>query len=143
MGYLKGPNGTADETTRYVAAFVHLNDTDKEQVIVYFTDQHSCGSGGCQTLILDRQGSSFRVVTSLTIVWPPIRVLNTKTHGWHDLAVWVSGGGIRPGYEARLRFNGSTYPRNPTVPPAQPLTGTVAGTVAIPASAEGTRLYSR
>ncbi len=142
-GYLKGPDGVADETARYAAAFVHLDDTDRKQVIVHFTDQRSCGSGGCQTLILDPQESSFRVVTSLGIGWPPIRVLSTKTNGWHDLALRVRGGGVRPGYEARLQFNGNTYPRNPSIPPAEPLTRAVAGTVAIPASAEGTLLYKR
>src|ERR1700744_4639840 len=76
--YLKGPTGVADKATRYLAASVNLNDGGKEQVIVYFTDQNSCGSGGSQTLILDSQGSSFRVVTSLSIGGPPIRVLDTR-----------------------------------------------------------------
>lgn len=139
--YLRGPDGVADKTTRYAAAFVNLNDSGKRQVIVYFTDRHSCGSGGCQTLILDPHGSSFKVITSLAIGWPPIRVLNATTNGWHDIALWVRGGGIRPGYEARLQFDGNTYPRNPSVPPALPLSGTVAGTVVIPASPKITPLY--
>lgn len=142
MAYLKNPNGIVDKATRYVAAFVDLNGSGN-QVIVYFTDPHSCGSGGCQTLILNGQGKSFRVVTSLPIGWPPIRVLDTKTNGWHDLSLWVRGGGIRPGYAARLQFDGSTYPRNPSVPPAIPLSGLANGAVVISASAEGTPLYNQ
>ncbi len=57
-------------------------------------------------------------VTNISITRPPIRVLPTVTHGWHDLGVMVAGGGIIPGYEARLRFDGHSYPSNPTVPSA-------------------------
>jgi len=71
----------------------------------------------------------------------PIRVLSTKTNGWHDLGVGVAGGGIQPGYEARLRFDGRTYPSNPTVPPAQELKAKVEGKIVIPADATGTPLY--
>src|SRR6266853_773070 len=46
------------KTTRYFSAFVDLEDDGTRQVIVYFTDQHSCGSGGCTTLILTPNDSS-------------------------------------------------------------------------------------
>jgi len=47
------------------------------------------------------------------------------------------GGGIRPGYEAELRFNGKTYPTNPSVPPARPLHARVPGEIAIAATQAG------
>jgi hypothetical protein len=53
--------------------------------------------------------------------------LPTKTNGWHDIGVFVAGGGINPGYVARLRFNGHSYPSNPSVPPATPLHDPAAG----------------
>jgi hypothetical protein len=107
------------KSTRYVAAVAHLEE-NKRDIIVYFSDPHSCGSGGCTTLVLAPDPvSSYRIVTSITIVWPPIRILATKTNGWHDIGVWVQGGGIQPGYEAVLSFDGRSYPRNPTVPPAK------------------------
>jgi hypothetical protein len=62
-----------------------------------------------------------------TVVNPPIRVLNTTTNGWKDLAVTVSGGGVTRPYEARLRFDGVRYPANPTVPPAEAVAGPAPG----------------
>jgi hypothetical protein len=99
-------------------SFVDLNDDGEKEVIVHVISQSVCGTGGCPTLVLAPQQSPFRVVSRISITRPPIRVLNTKSHGWHDLAVWVAGGGIQPGYEAALRFDGKSYATNPTVPPA-------------------------
>jgi|HubBroStandDraft_3_1064219.scaffolds.fasta_scaffold184111_2 hypothetical protein len=70
------------------------------------------------------------------MVWhrwlPNIDFLDSKCSGWHDLGVWVQGGGIQPGYEASLSFNGKEYPSNPTVPPAQPLAKKVSGKLSCP-----------
>ncbi len=139
--YLSASFKAGDTTTRYYAAFVNLTGGGRRQVVVYFTDQHSCGTGGCTTLVLASAGSSYKLITSITIGWPPIRVLSTSSNGWHDLGIWVQGGGIQPGYEAILRFDGETYPRNPSVPPAEPLSEKVTGQVVIPKNANGTPLW--
>ena len=141
QNYLQDSHTTRDTMTRYVAALVDLEDAGERQVIVHFTDQHSCGSGGCTTLILAPEGRSYKVITSITIGWPPIRVLHTKTNGWHDLGIWVRGGGIQQSYEADLPFNGTTYPRNPSVFPARPLVEKVAGKIVIPKGTVGLPLY--
>lgn len=129
------------KATRYFAAFVHLRDDNTQQVIVYLIGDGWCGTGGCRTLILVLKDSSYAVLTEMTVVQQPIRVLDTKSNGWRDLGVWVQGGGIQPGYEARLSFNGKEYPSNPTVPPAEPLTTKVRGKVVVPRSATGEPLY--
>jgi hypothetical protein len=98
-----------EKTTRYSAAFVDLNGDGKPEVIAHITGRDWCGSGGCTTLVLAQKGSCYRVVARLTITRPPIRVLATKSHGWRDIGVWMQGGGIQPGYEADLFFNGKTY----------------------------------
>ncbi|MGO9084177.1 MAG: YybH family protein [Candidatus Sulfotelmatobacter sp.] len=64
---------------------------------------------------------------------PPIRVLETKTNGWHDLSVVVAGGGVLSAYEAKLSFDGTTYPTNPSTPPATRLLETAPGKVVIAA----------
>lgn len=140
-----GPH-TASEAewpTRYSAAFVDLSGDGDREVIVYLMGGSWCGSGGCTTLVLAPHGRSYRIVTTITITWPPILVLVNKSHGWHDIAVRVEGGGIQPGYEAVLRFNGRTYPSNPTVPPARPSSKKVSGRVVISRNAykTGKRLY--
>ena len=85
--YLRDPYIAGDTATRYFAVSVNLADNNGAQVIVYFTDQRSCGTSGCTSLILRPQGSSYKVVTSISTGWPPIRVLETKSHGWHDLGI--------------------------------------------------------
>jgi hypothetical protein len=53
--------------------------------------------------------------------------------------IWEFGckGGILRGYEAELSFNGKKYPSNPTVSPAQQLTGNAKGNIVVPRSATG------
>ena len=138
--YVKAPNYDHKET-RYVAAFIDLRDDGTQQAIVYFTDRSSCGSGGCSTLIVEPEGSSYRVVTSITIVRLPIRVLSSKSNGWHDISVVVAGGGIQLGYEAMLSFDGKTYPTNPTVPLARRINEKVSGKVVIPPKVQDDPLY--
>lgn len=126
--------------TRYYASFVGLKDDGTQQVIVYFTDSNSCGSGGCSALVLTPKESSYAVVTSITIVRLPMIVLQSKSNGWHDLGVYVQGGGIAERYEAKLSFDGKTYPRNPTVPPAERLRKKEQGKIVVPLNAEGRTL---
>lgn len=128
-----------DRSTHYAAAFSQLT-TGPSDAIVYLSGNEWCGSGGCTTLVLAPDGQSWRVITKITITRPPIRVLNETTNGWHSIAVWVGGGGIQPGYEADLPFDGKSYPTNPSVPPARPMAGRVAGGVAI-SSGEGLPLF--
>jgi hypothetical protein len=120
-----------DKSTRYLAAFRDLNDDGNPEAIVYLISQQWCGSGGCNLYILQKSGKSWKIVTSTTITNPPIRILDRKLNGWHSLGVWIQGGGIQPGYEAELRFNGKTYPRNPSVPPARRAAKNIKGEVLI------------
>lgn len=118
------------QVSRYKAAAVDLDDDGSPEYLVYADGPQDCGSGGCDLYVLKRHAGTFDVVTDVSIARLPVRVLSGVSHGWHDLGVVVSGGGIRRGYEARLTFDGTTYPDNPTVPPAKPLRN-VAGRVVI------------
>jgi hypothetical protein len=111
-----------EDQLRYLDAFVDLDDDGNDEAIVYLVGPNWCGSGGCSMLVLTPAPSSpdYRVIVHTTITRTPIRVLQTSSHGWRDVGVWVQGGGIQPGYEAILRHDGKTYPSNPsTVPPTQ------------------------
>lgn len=131
QNYLGPPSSDESYTRRYFSVSVDIRDDGTHEAIVYFLDSGFCGTGACTALILAPTDSSYRIVTKFTIVQLPIRVLATKSNGWHDLGVWVQGGGIQPGYEAKLSFNGKKYPSNPSVPPAQRLTQKVEGKVVI------------
>jgi hypothetical protein len=121
-----------DKTTRYSDALVDLDGDGKKEAIIYLVGRTLCGSGGCPTLVLVRTGDSWKILKYITITRPPIRVLSSTSHGWHDISVVVSGGGILDLYEAELRFDGKSYPGNPSVPPARRLIGRVPGEIVIP-----------
>jgi hypothetical protein len=132
------------EPTQFAAVFVDLSAGHSREVIVYLWGRGWCGTGGCVALVLAPSGTSYRVVTKITNARLPIRVLITRSHGWRDITVIVAGGGIMQPHEAKLSFNGRTYPRNPSVAPARELTEGVPGVVAIPSSVlveKGERLY--
>ena len=139
--YVKRKHFDDDKATRYVAAFIDLKGDGKKEAIVYLEGRWWCGSGGCPTLILATERSSYRIVTKILVTRPPIRVLTSTSNGWRNLAVWVRGGGIVPGYEAELRFDGKTYPTSAANPPALRLTRKEAGETIIPSSDDGLPLY--
>ena len=118
--------------TVYTVALTDLNGDRQPEALVYAMATSDgegkpdlCGSGGCELYVLALTPMGYRQVTDVSISRPPIRVLPTITHGWHDLGVVAVGGGITRGYEARLRFDGHSYPENPTVLPALRLKGTL------------------
>jgi hypothetical protein len=117
----------------YFAKQVDLDGDGRAEYVVHVAGPMVCGSGGCDTFVFAQEGSGLRLVSRTSVTRTPIVVASTTTQGWRDLVVRVSGGGIIPGYDARLRFDGRTYPANPTVPPAEPLKAPGSGEVAIPA----------
>jgi hypothetical protein len=139
--YLKSGSAEFDKTTRYSAAFADLSGDEAPEVVVYVSGRAWRGSGGCSMLILKVEGASFSVIARTTITRPPIRMLQTVTNGWHDVCVWVQGGGVQTGYAAVLSYNSKTYASNPTVPLARPSTTDPGGEILIPTSAEGILLY--
>jgi hypothetical protein len=141
QNYVGSPGSNEGKATRYFAAFVHLRDDNTQQAIVYLTNDGWCGSGGCTMLILEPKGSTYRVITKIMTTRPPIRMLSTKTNGWHDLVVHVQGGGVVHAYEAKLPFNGKSYPISPSMPAARPLTTEIAGEIIVPASVAVEPLY--
>lgn len=138
--YMKRYPPILDSGLRYSAAAVSLNGNSGGQYFVYLSSRWWCGSGGCTALLLEPQGTSFRVIDRFTLARLPIRVLPSKTNGWHDLSMPVEGGGILPGYFAILKFDGHNYPSNPSMAPKLPenLDGTG---VEVPLSEHGSLVY--
>jgi hypothetical protein len=138
---LTGPDSGIDKTTRYSSAVIKSDGTTRDEIVVYVSGESWCGSGGCSLWILEPDGASFRVIGNEAIVRLPIRALHSKSHGHFDISVWVQGGGIQPGYEALLQFDGVSYPDNPSVAPSRQLPEGVAGRVLIAGADRGKLLY--
>jgi hypothetical protein len=111
---------------RYFAKQVDLDADGRPELIVHVAGPMVCGTGGCNTIVLTQDGEGLREVATITVTRPPIVVAATSSNGWRDLLVAVSGGGM-PAQMARLRFDGSSYPANPTVEPAEALQQHVDG----------------
>lgn len=117
-----------EESPRYRAAFVDLNNDGNTEAVVLMEGSDWCGSGGCTLLLLSRHRGDWKLVSKMTVTNPPIRVVQRSKNGWSSLGVTVRGGGIVPGYEAILDFDGKRYPSNPSMvrrSSGQPLDGTV------------------
>jgi hypothetical protein len=117
---------------RYFAAAINLNVEGYPEIIVHVVGDTVCGSGGwCDTLVFTPNGTAFRHVSTIRSTRPPIRVSPVRSHDWRNLIVTVSGGDGRP-RDVELRYDGTSYPSNPTTAPAH-RDSKVVTQVAIPA----------
>lgn len=99
--------------------------------ITYLTKTTSCGSGGCTMFVLESLGSRFRTLGKITTVHLPITLLGFSNNGYPRIGAWVEGGGISPGYQVELVYNGNQYPGSPFAPTAQRLGANIKGVVLI------------
>lgn len=112
--------------SHYQGAEVALDATGQtQQYLVYSRDNRWCGaSGGCTLFILTGHAGKWKLLSRMTLVHLPVRILPVLSHGWHDLEISYSGQ-LPDGHPAlvlsRMRFDGKRYPLNPSVPPAEPL----------------------
>ena len=117
---------STNEGIRYFYNDIDLNEDGKSETVVYLVGAYSCGTGGCTTFIFQSFDSGYRLISDLTLVNNPIIVSNQKTNGWHDLNLYVSGGGIDSNYHV-VSFDGKKYPSNPSLQPTLPINSTVTG----------------
>src|SRR2546423_7160213 len=110
---LPGYDPESDHRLRYYYTSVDLNGDGQEEALVYLVGAYACGSGGCRLLVFSPARNGFRLVSDISLVQSsPIIVSDTSSNGWNDLAVFVAGGGIQPGYYVSLKFKGKSYPNN-------------------------------
>jgi putative lipoprotein len=103
---------------RYALAWHDLDGDGTEEAIVHVVTPWLCGSGGCNTLVLAQAGPMWRKIGVISVSRTPVAVLDSATNGWKDITVSIGGGGGKSG-TAVLKFDGESYPSNPTVPPAE------------------------
>ena len=117
---------------RYFLKWFDLDGDGTPEAVVHVVGPMVCGTGGCDTNVLARRGDgAYKLVSTISLTHPLIIASPRRSHGWRDLIVFVAGGGILPGYYAELKFDGRTYPDNPTGPPALKLRGRPQGVVLI------------
>ncbi|MEG1616521.1 MAG: hypothetical protein RR202_01705 [Bacteroidales bacterium] len=102
-------NLISEESRKFIFFQYDLNGDSKNEIFVGLTGPYFCGSGGCTILLLDDQGNP---ITTFTVSDSPV-VIDTdkKSQGWYDLFI-LSGGEYHI-----MKFNGKSYPSNPSVQP--------------------------
>lgn len=103
-----------DEDLVYFYNNIDLNGDNKEEAFVYLIGNLVSGSGGSTALIIDRE--NYDVISEFTLVRNPIIISESKTNGWNDIIMQVSGGGSKTGF-VEMKFNGEHYPSNPSTEP--------------------------
>lgn len=120
-------NTNQNETIKYAYNQTNLNGDNVPETIVYVESSSLCGSGGCPTLVLKKENNQHKIVTEIGLTKGEMFVGETRTKGWRDLYVRVSGGGYVHGHYMLLKFDGRSYPDNPTDEPAEILPGKLKG----------------
>jgi putative lipoprotein len=128
LAYLAQQGIDPQNLNPHQTALIDLNGDGRQDALVLLQNPiYFCGTGGCTLLVFQGTKSGFKFVSTTALIRSPVLVSDTRTHGWRDLIVEVSGGGIAPKRVA-LKYTGRKYPLNPsTLPPLpknQPLTGT-------------------
>ncbi|MPW30304.1 hypothetical protein F9L16_15055 [Agarivorans sp. B2Z047] len=109
--------------TKYQWWKFDLNGDGKDEIITYVD---WCGSGGCSLLIFEAKDNSHRFLSKTTLVHSPFFLATSSNARWQDLLLEVSGGGATPGLRL-LRFDGLSYPLNPSMQPEAPQPAPVSG----------------
>ncbi|VXC07951.1 conserved hypothetical protein [Flavobacterium sp. 9R] len=97
-----------DNSKKFIFFEYDLNEDGKKEILVGLTGGYFCGTGGCTQLLLDDQGN---VITQFSVSGNPVVIDTNKTNGWKDLFIY-SGSKYRI-----VKFNGKTYPSNPSMQP--------------------------
>lgn len=97
-----------DNSKKFIFFEYDLNEDGKKEILVGLTGGYFCGTGGCTQLLLDNQGN---VITQFSVSGNSVVIDTNKTNGWKDLFIY-SGSKYRI-----VKFNGKTYPSNPSILP--------------------------
>lgn len=113
---------------RYTWSRVDLSGDGRPELVAHVLGPMACGTGGCPLLIFQEpRAGRLELITRMSLFKDPLIVSETRHHGWKDLISRVRVDAAH-GYYALLRFDGNSYPTNPSVPPARPLRRAKSGT---------------
>ncbi|MBA4153827.1 hypothetical protein [Flavobacterium sp.] len=101
-------NSIDEISKKFIFFEFDLNEDEKKEIFVGLIGSYFCGTGGCTQYILDYNGI---VISKFTVSDYPIVIDTNKSNGWRNLFI-PSGGKNRI-----LKFNGKSYPSNPSLEP--------------------------
>ncbi len=105
----QGPKNSQYEYSR-----VDLNNDGLREGLVLFNLPHSywCGWSGCSLAIFEAGDNHFTLLSQTSQVRGPIVVGETKTNGWDDIGIRLTGTDSAD-RNVMLKYDGSAYPAEP------------------------------
>jgi len=96
--------------SQYDFTRVDLNNDGLEDAIIYINTPYGywCNDNGCTVLIMKAHNKGFSVVGNIKSVRKPFSVEISKTNGWNDIKIYISGK-KEEAYTTALSFNGNKY----------------------------------
>lgn len=92
----------------YASRPIDLNGDGRNEVIAWIPTQDLGGTSGYPIIIFSETPNGYQKLWDIDQAWTPILVLNSKNHGWRDVAFQFGGGGEDWHYVI-LRHNGKSY----------------------------------
>lgn len=102
---------------RYMAFYEDINGGTNGEVLVYLWGPDFSSIGGDTLLVFNENNGEYSFISKTTTVNTPIIISNSKTNGFNDIIVYVTGGGIKNGFHTVLKNQDGRYPLNPSVQP--------------------------
>lgn len=101
-------------STSYDISRIELNNDNNRDALVFLNTPYGywCEKNGCTMLVFKAGREQFRPITLTSPIRGPIYVSRTKTKGWNDIIMRVSGR-REDAKNVVLKFNGQSYPENP------------------------------
>lgn len=104
------------DSIRYFYNKVDLDGDGTPEIFAYIVGPNVCGTGGCSAVIYKQEDKDYDLFAKFSLVNNPVIISNNKTKGYRDIIMNVYGGGIES-FFALLKYDGSTYPSNPSIQP--------------------------
>ena len=105
--------------TRYDFTRVDLDNDGRREGLVMMKGPHNywCDANGCSLVVFKAADDYFTVASEIFPVRGPLYVGETKSEGWRDLIIRVSGQSYAKAKNVALQYDGRQYPRNPFFEP--------------------------
>ncbi|NBI07674.1 hypothetical protein [Senegalia massiliensis] len=104
------------DNIRYYYNKIDLDGDGIPEIFVYLVGSLVCGTGGCSAAIFKQENGKYKLLTRFSLVNNPVIISNSKTNGYKDIIMNVYGGGIKE-FFALIKYDGITYPSNPSIQP--------------------------
>ncbi len=111
-------SGGAPPSSLYDMARIDLNGDRRREALVLFKNPwgYWCDRHGCTMLVFAAGRKEFTLVNSIQPVRGPVWVAATKTKGWRDLVIHISGRWSET-KDVLMNFDGRKYPSTPELLP--------------------------